>query len=102
MKKGTILVAALLALPMMVAGQQSAAPLPATPPAQAATAQTSATRISMDDAIRLAVQHNHALQALRTTIQQSLAEEITANLRPNPALGLDAQFLPIFQPNEFS
>ena len=102
MKKGTILVAALLALPMMVAGQQSAAPLPATPPAQAATAQTSATRISMDDAIRLALQHNHALQALRTTIQQSLAEEITANLRPNPTLGLDAQFLPIFQPNEFS
>jgi outer membrane protein, heavy metal efflux system len=102
LKKGTILVAALLALPMMVAGQQSAAPLPATPPAQAATAQTSATRISMDDAIRLALQHNHALQALRTTIQQSLAEEITANLRPNPTLGLDAQFLPIFQPHEFS
>ena len=101
MKKGTILVAALLALPMMVAGQQSAA-LPATPPAQAATAQTSATRISMDDAIRLALQHNHALQALRTTIQQSLAEEITANLRPNPTLGLDAQFLPIFQPHQFS
>jgi len=102
LKKGTILVAALLALPMMVAGQQSAAPLPATPPAQAATAQTSATPISLDDAIRLALQHNHALQALRTTIQQSLAEEITANLRPNPTLGLDAQFLPIFQPHEFS
>ena len=56
----------------------------------------------MDDAIRLALQRNHALQALRTTIQQSLAEEITANLRPNPTLGLDAQFLPIFQPHEFS
>lgn len=55
----------------------------------------------MDDAIRLALQHNHALQALRTTIQQSMAEEITANLRPNPTLGLDAQFLP-FQPSEFS
>ena len=102
MKKGTMLVAALLALPMMAAGQQSTARLPATPPAQATGAQTSATRISMDDAIRLALQHNHALQALRTTIQQSLAEEITANLRPNPTLGLDAQFLPIFQPHEFS
>jgi cobalt-zinc-cadmium efflux system outer membrane protein len=101
LKKGTILVAALLALPMMVAGQQSAAPLPATPPAQAATAQTSATPISLDDAIRLALQHNHALQALRTTIQQSLAEEITANLRPNPTLGLDAQFLP-FQPGQIT
>jgi len=102
LKKGTMLVAALLALPMMAAGQQSTARLPATPPAQAAGAQTSATRISMDDAIRLALQHNHALQALRTTIQQSLAEENTANLRPNPTLGLDAQFLPIFQPHEFS
>jgi len=97
-----MLVAALLALPMMAAGQQSTARLPATPPAQATGAQTSASRISMDDAIRLALQHNHALQALRTTIQQSLAEEITANLRPNPTLGLDAQFLPIFQPHEFS
>ena len=101
MKKGTILAAALLALPMMAVGQQSTAPLPATPPGQAATAQTSPTRISMDDAIRLALQHNHALQALRSTIQQSLAEEITANLRPNPTLELDAQYLP-FQPSEFT
>ena len=101
MKKGTILAAALLALPMMAVGQQSTAPLPAKPPGQAATAQPSPTRISMDDAIRLALQHNHALQALRSTIQQSLAEEITANLRPNPTLELDAQFLP-FQPSEFT
>ena len=50
----------------------------------------------------MALQHNHALQALRSTIQQSLAEEITANLRPNPTLGLDAQYLPIFQPSQFS
>ena len=95
MKKGTILAAALLALPMMAVGQQSAATLPA----QAATTRPSPARISLDDAIRLALQHNHALQALRTTIQQSLAEEITANLRPNPTLGLDAQFLP-FQPSQ--
>jgi cobalt-zinc-cadmium efflux system outer membrane protein len=56
----------------------------------------------MDDAIRLALLRNHALQALRSTIQQSMAGEITANLRPNPTLGLDAQFLPIFQPSKFS
>ena len=31
-----------------------------------------------------------------------MAEEITANLRPNPVLGLDAQFLPIFHPDKFS
>jgi outer membrane protein, heavy metal efflux system len=97
LKKGTILTAALLALPMMAVGQRSAA----TPPAQAAATQPSPARISLDDAIRLALQRNHALQALRTTIQQSLAEEITANLRPNPTLGLDAQFLP-FQPGQIT
>jgi cobalt-zinc-cadmium efflux system outer membrane protein len=89
-----LLVFALLLSPAFAAGQQSPAPA-------AQTSQPSASaRISLDDAIRLALQHNHALQALRSTIQQSLAEEITANLRPNPTLGLDAQFLPIFQPNK--
>jgi len=94
--------AALLVLPALGAGQQGAAPAPTVPPPQAGTTQTASTRISLDDAVRMALQHNHALQALRTTIQQSLAEEVTANLRPNPVLGLDAQFLPIFNPNEFS
>ncbi len=97
-----VLVAALLASPAFTAGQQSAAPTPANTPPQASTAQSAPARIALDDAIRLALQHNHALQALRSTIQQSLAEETTANLRPNPTLGLDAQFLPIFQPNQFS
>jgi cobalt-zinc-cadmium efflux system outer membrane protein len=50
----------------------------------------------------LALQNNHALKAARTTIQQSEAQEITANLRPNPVLTADAQFIPIFQPNEFT
>jgi cobalt-zinc-cadmium efflux system outer membrane protein len=68
--------------------------------AQAPSPASAGSRISLDDAIRLALLHNHALQSMRTTIQQSLAEEITANLRPNPTLGLDAQFLPIFQPNK--
>lgn len=59
-------------------------------------------RISLDQAIQLALQHNHNLLAARTTVQQSEAEEITANLRPNPVLSGDAQFLPIFQPDKFS
>jgi len=61
-----------------------------------------AVRISLDEAIQKALQNNHTLKAARTTIQQNEAQEITANLRPNPVLTLDAQFLPIFQPNEFS
>jgi outer membrane protein, heavy metal efflux system len=82
-------------------------------PAQAASSQASpqnvpsgqvhgAVRISLDQAIQLALQNNHALKAARTTIQQSEAQEITANLRPNPVLTADAQFIPIFQPNQFT
>ncbi len=58
--------------------------------------------VSLDDAIQMALRHNHNLLAARTTIQQSEAEEITANLRPNPVILTDWQFLPIFQPSQFS
>lgn len=59
-------------------------------------------RVSLDEAIQMALEHNHNLKAARTTIHQSESLEITANLRPNPVLTADAQFLPIFQPNKFS
>jgi cobalt-zinc-cadmium efflux system outer membrane protein len=71
-------------------------------PAQALAQGQGSVKISLDDAVQMALQHNHNLLAARTTIQQSQAEEITANLRPNPVLVGDAQFLPIFQPNQFS
>ncbi|MGH9514775.1 MAG: TolC family protein [Terriglobales bacterium] len=60
------------------------------------------TLISLDQAIDLALAHNHALLATRTTILQNQAQEITANLRPNPTLGADTQFVPIFSPQDFS
>lgn len=97
-----VLAVAVLISPAFVAGQQGAPPVPSSSASRPQATQAVAPRISLDDAIRMALQHNHALQALRSTIQQSLAEEITANLRPNPTLGLDAQFLPIFQPDQFS
>ena len=59
-------------------------------------------KITLDEAIQLALQHNHALLAARSTILQNQAQEITANLRPNPTLTADAQFLPVFQPDKFS
>jgi cobalt-zinc-cadmium efflux system outer membrane protein len=58
--------------------------------------------ITLDDAIQMALRHNHNILAARTTIQQSEAEEVTANLRPNPVILSDWQFLPIFQPSQFS
>jgi cobalt-zinc-cadmium efflux system outer membrane protein len=59
-------------------------------------------RITLDDAIRLALQHNHNLLAARTTIEQSKAEEITANLRPNPSLFADWDYLPLFSPSNLN
>lgn len=60
------------------------------------------TRISLDQAIDLALAHNHSIKASRTLILQNEAQEITANLRPNPTLGFDTQFVPIFSPQDFS
>jgi cobalt-zinc-cadmium efflux system outer membrane protein len=60
------------------------------------------TRISLDQAIDLALAHNHSLKATRTLILQNQAQEITANLRPNPTLGADTQFVPFFSPQDFS
>src|SRR6202167_5824671 len=70
--------------------------------ARSALAQTQGpVKITLDEAIQLALQHNHTLLATRTTIQQNQAQEITANLRPDPVLLGDAQFLPIFNPSQF-
>jgi cobalt-zinc-cadmium efflux system outer membrane protein len=101
MKKVTALASALLALPICALAQQSppAAPLPSALPA---APQGASARITLEEAVRLALQHNHALQAARTTILQNQALETTANLRPNPVLSWDAQFLPIFQPSKFT
>ena len=60
------------------------------------------TSVSLDQAIDLALAHNHALKATRTQIQQNEAQEITANLRPNPTFGADTQFVPFFSPQNFS
>ena len=55
--------------------------------------------ITLDEAIQIALQHNHNLLAARTTLQQSEAQEVTANLRPNPTLFTDWEYLPLVHPN---
>src|SRR5579864_3331658 len=59
-------------------------------------------KISLDEAIQMALQHNHNILAARTTIQQSEAEETTANLRPNPTLFGDWEYLPFFSPSNWT
>jgi outer membrane protein, heavy metal efflux system len=104
MKKGMAWASAFLAFPACALAQQNPPVPPALPPEppRADTSQSVPKRISLDEAIRLALQHNHALLAARTTILENQAQETTANLRPNPVLSWDTQFLPIFQPHNFT
>jgi len=60
------------------------------------------TLISLDQAIDLALAHNHSIRATRTLILQNQAQEITANFRPNPTFDADTQFVPFFSPQDFS
>lgn len=69
----------------------------AAPPARA-QATAGPVRITLDEAIQMAIKHNHFLIAMRTTIQQSEAEEITQGLRPNPTLFVDWEYLPFVSP----
>jgi cobalt-zinc-cadmium efflux system outer membrane protein len=71
-------------------------------PAASAAPQAPPTRVTLDEAIDLALKHNHSLQAARTTILQNQAEEITANLRPNPVFLIDEQYMPFFSPHAFT
>ena len=61
-------------------------------------AATGPVRITLDEAIQMALQHNHLLIAMRTTVQQSEAEEVTQGLRPNPVLFSDWEYLPLGSP----
>jgi cobalt-zinc-cadmium efflux system outer membrane protein len=71
---------------------------------QAVVAQQSppSVRIDLDQAIQMAVAHNHSLKAARTQIQQSQAQEITAALRPNPVFTYDDLYIPIFSPSQLN
>jgi cobalt-zinc-cadmium efflux system outer membrane protein len=52
-------------------------------------------KITIEEAVQLAIQHNHNLLAARTTILQNQALEVQANLRPNPTLFTDWEYLPL-------
>lgn len=60
----------------------------------AAQPATAPTTVTLDQAIALALAHNHALAATRTAVDQARADEVTAGLRPNPTLSADWQVLP--------
>jgi outer membrane protein, heavy metal efflux system len=69
------------------------APVTANP---ARTDRPAGMLVTLDQAIQMALTNSPTIKAARTQIQQNQAQEITANLRPNPTLSADTQFIPIF------
>ena len=59
-------------------------------------------RISMDDAVRLALEHNHELRAQRLNVDASKADEVTAALKPNPVLTSTNENFPVFSPSQLT
>ena len=81
-------------------GKQNQAAAPASSAQRGPAPQTPTGRlVTLEDAVRLALQNSPTLKAARTQIDQNKAQEITANLRPNPTLSGDSQFVPIFHPS---
>jgi cobalt-zinc-cadmium efflux system outer membrane protein len=60
------------------------------------------SRIDLDQAIQLALAHNHALKAAQSLIPQNQAQEITAAIRPNPVFSYDDLYVPIFSPSQLN
>jgi len=84
---------------------QSAQSGQSAPPTAAPTPmrdRPTTTQITMEQAISLAMANSPTIKAARTQIQQNQAQEITANTRPNPTLNWDSQFIPVFNPGDFS
>ncbi len=66
------------------------------PPQRSAPALS---RLTLDDAIRLALEHNQSLRAQRLAIDQAKANEITAALKPNPVFSNTNEDFPFLSPD---
>ena len=67
---------------------QAQTPPPANPP----------SLISMEDAVRIALQYNQTLRAQRLNVDESKAGEVTAALKPNPVWSNLVDTIPVFSP----
>lgn len=87
---------------VLTAQVQTPQPLPGTPQVSRPVPKTSGQAITLEQALELAKRNNPTLQANQTLILQNKAQEITANLRPNPVVSWDTQYLPLFSPSLWS
>jgi outer membrane protein, heavy metal efflux system len=86
----------------VLTAQVTTRPVPDADPQAAPSPLPSGPVITLDQALELAKKNSPTLRATRTLVLQNQAQEITANLRPNPVLAWDTQYLPLFDPSEFS
>lgn len=72
--------------------------------ASPAEAQTSppVTRLSLPEAVNMAVARNQALQAQRTAVDAARADEITAGLKPNLSVSFGADGFTPFSPRQMN
>ncbi len=73
--------------------------------AQAPSSKSSSpmlSRLTMEDATRLALEHNQSLRAQRFAIDQAKASEITAALKPNPVFTNVNEDFQIFTPSNLT
>ncbi len=90
---GTVLVAVLIGAAAAWCGQAANSQ---------GTSASSSQPLSVDQALRLAVEHNQALRAQRLSIDQARANEITAALKPNPVFTNLNEDFPIFSPSDLT
>ena len=58
--------------------------------------------VSMADAVRLSLDRNQSIRALRLTIEEARADEITAALKPNFNVNFGAEGFPLFSPGQIN
>ena len=76
--------------------------VPAAAFAQTPAAPTPQARVSMADAVRLALAHNHQLASQRLNVDISKADEVTAALKPNPVFSSVNENFPVFSPSQLT
>jgi cobalt-zinc-cadmium resistance protein CzcA len=57
------------------------------------------TRLSLEEALRIAVERNPTLAAVGNSIEVARAQLLGAGLRPNPALSFESEAYPLFEPS---
>ena len=87
---------------VLTAQVQTPQPSPTAPQAPLAMPTASGSSITLEQALDLASRNNPTLRANETLVLQNKAQEITANLRPNPVVSWDTQYLPLFSPGLFT